>query len=137
MLKYVKFLILVNYFVINVYLPFDDAVPSEAFVDAFAGTDEELLDKRRVFFETFEGVGKRFGIFFGNEDSRFSVDDDIRDAADVACDNWESEFHGFDENDSESFGIALAIDDGGECKDVCRSVFVREVFGRKLACEND
>ena len=118
-------------------LAFDDAIPGEAFVNAIAGAGKKFLNQCRVCFEALEGVGKRSRVFFGNENSGLSVDNDIRDAADIACDNRESKFHRFDEHDAESFGIALVVDDGGERKDVCRLVFVCEIFGRELAREND
>ena len=109
-------------------MAFDDAVPGEAFADALAGAGEEVLCQRWIGCESFEGVGKRDRIFFGNEDSRFSIDNDIRNSTDIACDNREAEFHGFDEDDSETFGVALAIDNRWEREDVRCAVFVREIF---------
>ena len=126
-----------DYFIVNFHLAFNNAVPGEAFVDALAGAGEKFSGQRWITSESFECVGESDGIFFGNENSGLSVNDDIRDAADVACHDGKSKLHGFDEYDSEAFGVALAIDDGGEHKDVGRLVFVREVFRRKLAREND
>ena len=126
-----------DYFIINFNLALDNAVPSETFVDAFAGAGEKFFSERWIAGESFERVSKSGRVFFGNENSGFSVDDDIGDAADIACHDGQSKLHGFDEHDAESFGVALAIDDGWERKDVCRLVFVREVFRRKLAREDD
>lgn len=122
---------------IDFHLAFDDAVPGEAFVDAFAGAGEKFLNQCRVYFETLEGVGKGDRVFFRNENSGFSVDNDIWDATDIACDNRQSKFHSFDEHDSESFGVAFVIDDSREREDVCSPVFVCEIFRRELACENN
>ena len=135
---YLNFLLpTVYYSLINFNLAFDDAVPGEVFVDAFAGAGEKIFDQCRVCFEALECVGKRDRVFLGDEDSGLPIGDDIRDAADVACYDRQSKFHGFDEHDSEAFGVALAIDDGGEHKDVGGAVFVCESFWRKLAREDD
>lgn len=126
-----------NYFLINFDLAFDDTVPSEAFADALAGACEKFFYQCWVGFEALEGVGKRDGVFFRDEDARFTVDDDIWNSADVACYNWQAKFHRFNEYDAEPFGVALAIDNGGERKDVGGAVFIREIFWRELACEDD
>ena len=126
-----------NYFLIHFDLAFDDTIPSEAFADALAGACEKFFNQCWVGFEALEGVGKRDGFFFRDEDSRFTVDDDVRNSADVTCYNWQAKFHRFNEYDAEPFGVALAIDNGGERKDVGGAVFVRKIFGGKLAREDD
>ena len=102
----------VYYFLVHFNLAFDDAVPGEAFVNAFAGAGKEFLNQCRVCFETLEGIGKCNRVFFRNENSGLSIDNDIRDATDIACNNRQSKFHRFDEHDPESFGVTLVIDDG-------------------------
>lgn len=115
----------------------DDAVPGEAFGDAFTGAGEQLLDKFGLGGEALVGACEGLRIFFRDEDSRDAVHDDIGDATHVACDDGEAEFHGLDEYDAEAFGVALAVDDCREREDVSGPVFVRERFGRKLAGEDD
>lgn len=105
------------------------------FGDAVAGAFEELYRELRVFCEALDGVGKRDGALFGNEQAADVVDDYVGNAADVARDDGQSAFHGFDEYDAQAFGVALVVDDGGQYKDVRFAVFAGEFRCGELAGE--
>jgi hypothetical protein len=61
-------------------LALDDAVPGEAFGDALTGAGEQVLYKFRLGGEALVGACEGLRIFFGDEDSRDAVHDDIGDA---------------------------------------------------------
>ena len=106
-------------------------------MDALLGAGEQVLYELGLGGEALVGACEGLGVFFGNEDSRFAVNDDVRDSAHIACHNREAEFHGLDEYDAEAFGVALAVDNRREREDVGSLVLACERFGRKLAGEND
>ncbi len=81
-----------------------DDVPCEAFANVAGGGFDEAIAEEGVIDQAIDGVGEFLGLGGGDEKTGQFIFDDIADAGDVGGDDWNSGGHGFDENQTESFG---------------------------------